>query len=131
VTSGLNPSTFSGWNLTLLVNQLKNGWLVLSLAMIDIDNDGRPEPVLKFRKGSCINHHAPFDVQYQSLVVLQTDRATIDRRKTGLVMQNPSKHKICWQVMPLIDSMMPFTIKDEYILMLGILKNGIRPAAAV
>ena len=91
---GMEGTIYDGDNFRReITNQLKHGGLVLSSAMIDVDNDGRPEPVLKFRKGSCINHHDPFHVQYQSLVVLQTDRATIDRRKTDLVMQNPSKHK--------------------------------------
>jgi hypothetical protein len=91
---GIEGTIYEGDNFRReIVNQLKYGGLGLSLAMIDIDNDGRLELVLKFRKGSCINHHDPFHVQYQSLVVLQTDRATIDRRKTDLVMQNPSKHK--------------------------------------
>jgi len=63
---GIEGTIYEGDNFRReIVNQLKYGGLVLSLAMIDIDNDGRPEPVLKFRKGSCINHHAPFHVQYQ------------------------------------------------------------------
>lgn len=91
---GIEGTIYEGDNFRReIVNQLKYGGLVLSSALIDIDNDGKPEPVLKFREGSCINHHDPFHVQYQPLVVLQTDRVTIDRRKTDLVMQNPNKRK--------------------------------------
>ena len=72
---------------------MRQGRVALFLAKIDIDNDGRPESVLKFRDGACVDPYDDFHVQFQPLVVLKDDRATIDRRKTDLVMQNPRKRK--------------------------------------
>lgn len=93
-TQGIPGSIFDGRNFDREIKgQMEHGGIELFLAKIDIDNDGRPEPVLRFRKGACIGHGEALHVQYQPLVVLQADRLSIDRRKTDLVMQNPRKRK--------------------------------------
>ena len=71
----------------------KQGGLELSSTMIDIDNDGRLDHVLKLRIGACINHSDPSHAHDQALIVLNQDGKTINRRKTDLVAQNPSKTK--------------------------------------
>jgi hypothetical protein len=69
---------------------MKEGLLNLSWANLDINNDGQPEPVAKFRHYSCTPYH-PRSSFEQVLVVLDRDRRAIDPNKTDLVMRNPSK----------------------------------------
>lgn len=64
------------------------GWLVLSITDVDIDNDGSPEPVVKYRHSECTEDYGPPKLT-QTLVVLTADRAHIDPAKTSHVMQNP------------------------------------------
>jgi len=91
---GISGSIFDGRNFDREIRgQMEHGGIELSLAKIDIDNDGRSEPVLRFRKGACIGHGEALHVQYQPLLVLQADRLSVDLGKTDLVMQNPKKRK--------------------------------------
>ncbi|MDH5670387.1 MAG: hypothetical protein OEY86_20490 [Nitrospira sp.] len=71
---------------------LKYERLAISLAMIDIDNDGRAEPVFKYRHGAdsaCAN--PPNGADERVLVVLTPNKKSIDRTKTDLVMQHDGK----------------------------------------
>ena len=75
--------------------EMKYERIAISRAMIDIDNDGRPEPVFKYRDGNCPNPNAPPPPRAmgpsRALVVLTSDRKGIDRNKTDIVMQNDGK----------------------------------------
>ena len=62
----------------------------LALAELDINNDGRTEPVLKLRDEVCGSTH-DLVAFTQVLMVLTHDRKAIDLSKTDLVMQNARK----------------------------------------
>jgi len=91
-TQGISGTIFDGENFRREIKgQMGHGGISLSVAKIDINGDGRPEPVLKLRKGACINPHDALHVQYQTLVVVNDDWTTVDPTKTDLVTQNPRK----------------------------------------
>ncbi len=69
--------------------EMKYGRIAISVVMIDIDNDGQPEPVLKFRDGVCGNPQNRS--ASRSLIVLSPDRKRIDQAKTEVVTQNERK----------------------------------------
>ena len=93
-SQGIPGTIFDGDNFVREIKgQMKHGGVKFSIGKIDIDNDGRPEPVLKLRKGACIGHDDALHVQYQSLIVLRNDQSTIDDHKTDLITHNPRKSK--------------------------------------
>lgn len=64
----------------------------LARTKIDIDNDGHPELVTKYRNGACgDSEYGSRSYASQALVVFTTDRKTIDQSKTDVVMQNTGK----------------------------------------
>ena len=69
--------------------ELKCERIAVSMAVIDVDNDGRPEPAFKYRSGICGNPDAP--APSRALIVLTPDRKAIARTKTDAVMQNELK----------------------------------------
>jgi len=70
---------------------LKYERLGIEHTMADIDNDGRPEPLFAYRTGYCTNPYAPSPDRV--LLVLTSNRKSIETTKTDLVTQNASKGK--------------------------------------
>jgi len=64
-----------------------------SWAQVDINNDGKLEPVLKLHSALCnLRHDGSFGRAYSApIVVLKENLSGIDRAMTDLVMQNPSR----------------------------------------
>lgn len=62
-------------------------------AQIDINNDGKPEPVLKLHSSLCnLRNDGSFGRAYSApIVVLQENLSGIDRGLTELVIQNPHR----------------------------------------
>ena len=62
-------------------------------AHVDINNDGKSEPVLKLHSALCnLRHDGAFGRAYSApIVVLKENLSGIDRAMTDLVMQNPSR----------------------------------------
>jgi hypothetical protein len=69
--------------------EMKHERLEIARSMIDINNDGRPEQVLKYRTGICSNPQAP--PATRALDVLGPDRRSIDGIKADLVLRNDRK----------------------------------------
>jgi hypothetical protein len=69
--------------------EMKYERIAIFLAVVDIDNDGRSEPVVKYRRGICGNPQAASPSR--ALIVLTQDRKSIDRAKTDLVTQSRGK----------------------------------------
>ena len=87
----ITGTIFDGDNFPREIQRLdKKGGVELALAELDINNDGRTEPVLKFRYEVCGSTH-DLVAFTQVLVVLTQDRKAIDPTKTDLVMQNAQK----------------------------------------
>lgn len=72
--------------------ELKYDRHALAQTIVDIDNDGHPEPVTKYRNGACGDSElGPGSDTSQALVVFTADRKTIDQSKTDVLMQNSGK----------------------------------------
>lgn len=69
--------------------EMKHHRLELSLAIIDVDNDGRREPVVQYRRGNCGNPENRS--ARRALVVLTPDRKGIDRNKSDVLLHNDGK----------------------------------------
>lgn len=64
----------------------------VSMALADIDNDGRLDSVLRWAGGPCNRRLQGGSGAYSSsIVVLRKDHSGINRAKTELVMQNPER----------------------------------------
>lgn len=75
-----------------IMGELKYGRHALAQTLVDIDNDGRPEPVTKYRNGACGDPQlGPGSDTFQALVVFTADRKKIDQIKSDVVMQNSGK----------------------------------------
>jgi hypothetical protein len=62
----------------------------VSVAKIDIDNDGLPDLVLRLRGGVCPRRYQGYNLAYDTpIVVLKGDRSGLDRGKSDLLSQNP------------------------------------------
>lgn len=69
-----------------------DGLQQVSLALVDIDNDGRLDNVLRWAGGPCNRRGQGGSGAYAApIVVLKKDLNGIDRVKTDLVMQNPGR----------------------------------------
>lgn len=72
--------------------ELKYDRHALAQTIVDIDNDGHPEPVTKYRNGACGDSElGPGSDTSQALVAFTADRKTIDKSKTDVLMQNSGK----------------------------------------
>ena len=90
---GIEGTIYDGENFRQEIKSLmKQERIQFALAKMDIDNDGRPEPVLKFRHGGCGDPHpGPGSATFQALIALRPDRKAIDQIKTNVVTQNGGK----------------------------------------
>src|SRR5439155_12039029 len=69
--------------------EMKYQRIAVSMVMIDIDNDGRAEPVFKYRHGICGNPQNRSATR--ALLVLNPACKSIDQIKTDVVTQNDGK----------------------------------------
>lgn len=74
-----------------ITGELKYERIAIAQTNVDIDNDGRPDPLFTYRSGYCTNPQAP--APSRALVVLTQDRKSIDKAKTDVVTQNELKEK--------------------------------------
>lgn len=89
---GIEGTIYDGKNFRREIQtEVKYERLSISLAMVDIDNDGQTEPVFRYRWGICGNPGAPSP--FRSLIVLNHDRKGIDKTKTEVLAQNDSKER--------------------------------------
>ncbi len=64
----------------------------LARTKVDIDNDGYPELVTRYREGICgESEFGPISWASQALVVFKPDQKTINLKKTDVVLQNSGK----------------------------------------
>src|SRR6266540_1554131 len=74
---GIAGTIYDGDNFKQEIEtEMKFERIAVSMAMVDIDNDGQPEPVFKYRSGICGNPGAPSP--FQAVIVLNQDRKGID-----------------------------------------------------
>ena len=86
---GIEGTIYDGDNFRRKIEtHMKHERIAVSLAMVDIDNDGQPDPVVKLRQYYC-NPQARS--AFQALIVLSPDRKTIDQAKTNVITQNERK----------------------------------------
>jgi len=87
---GIAGTIYDGDNFKQEIEtEMKFERIAVSMAMVDIDNDGQPEPVFKYRSGICGNPGAPSP--FQAVIVLNQDRKGIDKIKTAVMAQNERK----------------------------------------
>lgn len=88
--SRLEGTIYDGDNFRREIKtEMKYERIAVFLAMVDVDNDGHPESVLKYRRGICGNPQAASPSR--SLIVLTKDHKSIDRVRTDLVTQSRGK----------------------------------------
>jgi len=75
-----------------ITKRLEYDRYALAQTKVDIDNDGHPDLVTKYRDGVCgDSEYGSRSYASQALVVFTADRKTIDSSKTNVVMQNSGK----------------------------------------
>lgn len=90
---GIAGTIYDGNNFKREIRRLmKQERIGLVLTQMNIDNDARPDFVLKFRHGRCGDPHlGPGSATFQVLLVLKSDQKEIDLIKTEVMMRNNGK----------------------------------------